>query len=348
MKLSHTQTLVQKKIDERYMDACAIVVSLRGEKAAVFSKNVNVDTLFDIASMGKVLVTTPLILKAVGENRLSLNDTLGELFDDVPADKRCITVRQLLTHTSGILRYEFPAEVGRAGHGAVLRWILDSKLGYEPGTQYVYSCNGMMTLGFILEKLYGKELDEIWAEQLKAPMGLTRSAFNVPLDFENVADSYHWKDPQGIRLDDVNVRCIGGVSGAGGMFFTARDISAYCEAVMAKSPLLYPEPLFAEAEKDYTPDQSEGRGLGWLITDDRYPQTGKLFPKGSFGHVGWTGTSVFMNRELDLYAIVLTNSMRWTYVREDFTTINPDPHTHKLREALHDEILRDLKEQKLL
>lgn len=348
MELKRTQALIEKKIAQQRMDACAILVSLRGEKGTAYSENANADTLFDIASMGKVLVTTPLILKAVGEKRLSLSSTLADFFGDVPEDKRLITIRQLLTHTSGILRYEYPEEVGRAGHNAVRRWILDTKLGYEPGEKSIYSCNGMMLLGFILEEIYGKNLDEIWKEQMKLPMGLTRSAFDIPMDAKNAAVSYHWKDPQGVRLDDVNVRCIGGVSGAGGMFFTARDIASYCEAVMAKSPLLYPESIFEEAEKDATPGQKEGRGLGWLIVDERYPQTGKLFPKGSFGHTGWTGTAMFMNREMDMYTIVLTNSTRWTYIRENFTPINPDLCTHKLREEIHDEILRDLKEQRLL
>ena len=90
----------------------------------------------------------------------------------------------------------------------------------------------MMLLGFILEKLYGKELDEIWREQMKAPLALTRSDFNIPIHAENAAVSYHRAEVGDLRADDNNVYSIGGVSGAGGEYWTARDIAAFCEAVI--------------------------------------------------------------------------------------------------------------------
>ncbi|MGI6653975.1 MAG: serine hydrolase domain-containing protein [Christensenellales bacterium] len=348
MELRHTQALIRQKISERYMDTCVVYVSLRGETGMAFSENADKDTLFDIASMGKVLVTSPLVLKAVRAGHLSLQSTLGEIFSDVPEDKAAITVQQLLTHTSGVLRYEYPAEVGRAGHKAVLRYILDSKLGFKPGTDFTYSCNGMMLLGFMLEKLYGKKLDEIWREQMKTPLGLTRSEFNIPVDAENAAVSYHWREVGSLRADDVNVLHIGGISGAGGQYWTARDIATYCQAVMEKSPALYPLELFALAEKDYTPNGQQGRGLGWLMVDERYAQTGKLFPNGSFGHTGWTGTAFHLNREKELFAIVLTNSTRWTFLRENFRPKQIDEITHQLRRELYNEIHRDLTEKGLL
>lgn len=348
MELSKTQSVLERMISERFMDCCSICVSLKGNRGTAFSSNADMDTLFDIASMGKVLVTTPLILKAIDDGLLSLHSTLEDMFGHVPADKKSISVQQLLTHTSGVVRYEYPRSVGQAGHEAVLQYILDSKLGYSPGTQYVYSCNGMMLLGFMLEKLYGKELDEIWREQMKAPLSLTRSDFNIPIHAENAAVSYHRAEVGALRADDVNVYNIGGVSGAGGEYWTARDLSSFCEAVLRKSPLLYSEPLFALAEKDYTPTEEEGRGLGWLITDERYAQTGSLFPKGSFGHTGWTGTSVFLNRELDLYAVILTNTTRWTYVRENYQPVEIDSITHRIRQNLHDAIFCDLQAQALL
>lgn len=126
MELNHTRALIGRLLEERAMDACALHVQVGGQNAECFAPGTDRDTLFDIASMGKVLVTTPLVLKAIGEGRLSLERTLGELYPDTPEDKRRISVRQLLSHTSSILRYEYPREVGQAGHDAVRRRIHDA------------------------------------------------------------------------------------------------------------------------------------------------------------------------------------------------------------------------------
>ena len=349
MNLNHTKELIERLYNEQTMDACALHVQVAEQAAEVFTPGTDRDTLFDIASMGKILVTTPLILKAVSESRLRLTDTLGELYADTPEDKKGITVQQLLTHTSGVMRYEYPREVGLAGHDTVRCWILDTPLGYAPGKGCAYSCNGMMLLGFVLETLYGKGLDELYREKLKAPLGLTRSEFNISLDTENAAVCYHRRDAGESRADDINVRNIGGVSGAGGEYWTLRDICAFAEATRAKSPLLYAEKLFELAEMDYAPDGVAGRGLGWLYVDERYPQTGRLFPSGSFGHTGFTGTSLFLNREVDMYVSLLTNSTRFACLKNDF---KPGAHeaevTHEVRRMIHEEIRRDLIEQKMI
>ncbi len=348
MELERTRALIRDAMNTGLLDACAVIVSCRGEKAAVFSPGTDEDTLFDIASMGKVLVTAPLILQLTGEGALSLDSTLGELLAQCPGDKKAITIRQLLTHTSGILRYTFPPDIGLGGHEAVLDFILHSEPGSRPGEKSVYSCNGMVLLGLILEKVTGLGLEDLWKSRLKEPLGLRRSTFLPDPGERNAAACCHLQDPGDMPFDDVNVRSMRGNSGAGGQFFTAGDIARYCEAILDRSPVLYPEYLYDAAERDYTPNAEEGRGLGWLITDRRYPQTDGLFPDGSFGHTGWTGTSFFMNRDTEMYAVVLTNSMRWTYIREGFAPENPAFATHQLRTRMHHEIHMDLLEQGII
>lgn len=164
------------------------------EKKHIYSDNADKDTYFDIASMGKVLITSTLILKAIGENKLSLYDTLDNFFDKVPADKRNITIEQLLTHTSGIVRCFIPREVADKGNEAVAEHIINNPLAYKPGEGKIYSCNAFILLGFILEKIYSMPLDKLFYEYTKKTLNLTRSKFNIAISEENAAISYHRRD----------------------------------------------------------------------------------------------------------------------------------------------------------
>ncbi len=341
LRLDGTKTLLEERIAGKYLDTYAVLVSVRGEKGFISSENADAETYFDIASCGKALVTAPLILKSVSRGMLSLEDTLGKFFPSVPNDKKDITVKQLLTHTSGIIRYVFPKEVAAAGHDAVAEYILGTPLSYAPGTNYIYSCNGYALLGFILEKLYGKQLDEVFYEHLKTPLGLTRARYNIAADEPNAAVCYERPEACDLRVDDCNVYNMGGVSGAGCLFYTANDMGRFCEAVLAKSGDVYPEEYYALAEADYTPRFSWGRGLGYTCVDSRYPQTGELFPVGSFGHTGWTGASFFINREKEMYAVVLTNTTRFTSIRNHFAGVDPSV-THRVRTEVHNAIKKDL------
>ena len=142
-----------------------------------FSENVNEQTYFYIASCGKILVTTPLILQAIDEEKISLDTTLNQLFDEVPADKKNITIKHLLTHTSGIVRHSYI----HSGREYLIKEILSRPLKYEIGTDCVYSCSGMVLLGFILEKIYGESLENLFEKRIKQPLGYERSKFNINL-----------------------------------------------------------------------------------------------------------------------------------------------------------------------
>ena len=104
---------------------------------------------------------------------------------------------------------------------------------------------------------------------------------------------------------------------------------------------LYAPEIYAAAETDWTPDFEEGRGLGWVIVDGRYPQTGRLFPAGSFGHCGNTGTSFFMDRRSGLYVILLTNATRFSYMRRNYRSCDY-AETMRMREAVHEAIREDI------
>lgn len=347
MILKHTQELLQRKLAEEAFDSYAVWVGLGEDEITLTSDNVNGDTLFDIASCGKILHTAPLILQAIGEGKFTLESTLDEFFDNVPEEKKKITIHQLLTHTSGIIRIPLPKEVCAQGIDVVAAYMLAHPLAFEPGSNYTYSCNGMFLLGFILEKLYGKTLDVLFEEKIKQPLGMTRSRFVIGIDEPNAAICYSRREPGESRFDDDNVRAMGRPGGSGGSFFTLNDIRKYVKAVMEKSDLLLPNAFYDLAEVNYTPNYAEGSGLGFQVVDDKYSQTGTLFPVGSFGHCGHTGQSIFINRELNLRVVILSNATRFLRKKSNFTHYDYGV-IMAMREEIHNEIKRDLVAEGLL
>lgn len=341
MNLTATKQLLQQKFDHRDFDSYAVYVWKDGDDCLLTSDNTDGDTYFDNASMGKVLVTATLILGAVSEGLLRLDSTLDEFFRDVPAEKKKITVQDLLTHTSGIVRIPIPDRVADCGHDAVARHIIDNPLAYETGKDMIYSCNGYILLGFILEKVYGKPLDVLYAERTVRKLGLTRSRFNIAIDEPNAAVCYRWRVPGKYRVDDENVYTLRGVAGNGASFSTLNDMKKFIFAVLDRDERLYPKEMYNLAEKNYTPDFSDGRGLGWLIVNERYPQTGKLFPVGSFGHCGHCGHSFFISREENMFVVILTNATRFANLKNDFKGYDYGV-VCRIREEIHNAIAEDL------
>ena len=341
MNLFNTQKLLNQKYKNNDFDSYAVLVHYGEEEILLTSNNVNEYTYFDIASMGKVLVTSTLVLQAISRGLLNLSNTLDDYFKNVPVDKRNITVKQLLTHTSGIIRYPITTEAVEKGNDGIAEEILSHPLAYEPETDYIYSCNGFILLGFILEKKYIKSLEEIYFENIAKPLKLERTSFEIGLNEENAAVCYRWKEGESKRFDDENILVMGKTAGSGGQQSCIADIKKFITAVMEESELFYSKELFDAAEINYTPNFSEGRGLGYLVVDGKYPQTGKLFPVGSFGHCGHCGQSFFINREKNLYVIILTNATRHLNKKNDFKGYDYGK-IMKMREEIHNAINEDL------
>lgn len=350
LKLNNTKSLMNEKVKSEDFDSYAVYVKCGEYEHTFTSDNVNEDTYFDIASCGKILVTSPLVLQAVASGKLSLDDTLDKFFEYVPQDKKSITVRHLLTHTSGIVRHQYV----HADHEEVAREILAQPLAYKIGADYIYSCSGMVLLGFIIEKIYGDTLENVFEKKLKKPLGFTRSKFNIEVNEPNSATCYRSENVDGLPhpWDDENIRILQTSAGSGGQFFTLADIKKYVQAVLEKDERLYSKELFDLAEKENSPNcASESRGLGWLYVDEKYPQTGKLFPKGSFGHCGHTGQSIFLNREKEMCVVILTNATRFLNKRSGFKGYDYGRDYGKIckmREEIHNAVYSDLTEQGLL
>ncbi len=348
MNLNLTKDVLNKKRAEKRMETYAILVGVNGEEGLITSPDADKDTYFDIASVGKAVVTTQLLLKAMSEDKLKITDTLKLFFDDVPNDKQNITIKHLMTHSSGIKRYPISKEICARNNDVIAADILSHPLEFEPGTDVLYSCSGMMLLGFILEKIYQMTLDELFFVKIKHPLGIDRMRFNASIDEKNTAVSYGRKEVGLRRMDDWTVVALrNGVSGAGGSFWSIGAFNTIVKAIMSKDERLYKKEFFDLAEQEYV----EHRGLGYEFDIMKgNVDLGDLFPKGSFGHMGWTGCSFFINREKNLYAIILSNTRRCfahNFDSDCFTPSGDDKVYIELRDVFN-AIKKDLVEQNLL
>ena len=347
-QLRQTLNVIQKLQAEGALDSYAVMVGFAGQEWTLYSQDVNDETFFDMASVGKVFPTSTLILQAVDKGLLSLDDTLQVFFPEVPEDKKDVTVWQLLTHSSGLIRSCFPKDAGKEGRKSVLAHIFSQPKVYESGTKYAYSCDGFILLGFILERLYGMGLDEIFREHIVKPLGMTRSRYLISINEENAVPCYHYPVLTDTPIYDDNLRtCPDIPAGTGEDFCTPHDTRIFVKAILNKDERLYRNELFALAEQNHTKEIPclenyvcfADHGLGYEYINEKCPQANILFPNGSFGKEGWTGQSFYISREKNLYVILLTNAMRCATLRLG----NPDSdEVNRVRSEIHRAIGQDL------
>ncbi len=274
-------------------------------------------TQFDLASVSKVVSTTMVAARLRDSGVLSYEDTVGKILP-YPGKYREVTIRQLLTHTGG-----FIAELRLWNYISdprdALRFILDQEPEYRPDTRYEYSCFGFIVLGAILENLYGKSLDQAAAELVFSPLGMFHTCYNpLPANqqesFPDIAAT-EYDDRSGRILvgevHDENARFLGGVAGNAGVFSTARDISLFlrmllCDGRTSEAVFLSSDRI-NEFHTDYTPLLPVGRGIGFLLASHGDNPAGTVVSRDSYGHTGFTGTSVWIDPKSGLAACLLTN-----------------------------------------
>lgn len=269
------------------------------------------DTLFDMASLTKLIGTTMACLRMMEEGKISCDDTLDNFFENCYGKEK-ITLFQLLTHTSGISAH-FPL-YRESDPSKAAQYVLSHPLAYETGTKTVYSCMGFILLGKILEQIEGKTLDKIVAEKVFSPLGMENSFYNPPLSHPCAATE---KDAFGNGIvcgavHDENARFLGGVSGNAGIFCTLGDTVKFAAMLSNRGKGYISSSLFEKAVTDYTPSFSESRGLGFQLFGNKPFPGGSKMSVGSYGHTGFTGTSLYVDNKTGVYAILLTNRVHPT------------------------------------
>lgn len=293
------------------------------------------ETLFDMASVTKILATTSLSLMAIDKGLLKTSDKVSRFFS-VPDDFKELTVQHLLTHTMGIghRALNFPQN----NYDNISEFILS--LEHNPvGTKVEYSCPAFILLGKILEKIYGKRLDILFKEKVAEPLNMKLSTFLPDKALRsNMVNSNLDPDLKGV-VNDYNCQYLGGVAGNAGVFSCVEDMTKFAKMLISNGYPLISKTTFDNATKNHTEELNQARALGYLYVDEGYSQTGKLFPNGSFGHCGHTGTSIFVNKESGLYVIILSDatiSAVKKYGKEHYSDVE------KMRENIHNLIKEEL------
>ena len=337
--MQHLENCIDKLFSEKTVGNIIVKVG-RGDdvlyeiKRSSQNRVLTEHTLFDMASITKIVATTSLALMAMDKGLLSPDDPISNFFS-VPEDKQIMTVRHLLTHTIGIGHKSLLGCEG--GYENVADFILSIPSDIPIGTDVRYSCPGFILLGRIVEQLYDCRLNEAFERYVKRPLGLSATAF-LPDRSLDIVNANRQEEMIGL-VNDYNCRYLGGVCGNAGLFSNLSDMTVYTKMLLAHGAPLISRETFDLAASNHTAHMSESRGLGYLYVDDRYTQTGGLFRTGSIGHCGHTGQSVFADTESGLYVIILSDATVSTvrkYGKEKYSEVT------QMRHDIHAAIRADL------
>jgi len=270
------------------------------------------ETIFDIASLTKCVATATSVMKLVEEGKIRINDPVNAYLPEFGKNgKESITIRELMTHFSG-LPADLDLKAAWRGREAAYRMTMEEKPEFSPGSRFQYSDINFETLGFVVEKVSGLSLDEYAARNIFEPLGMSTTRFLPPAQWRGrIAPTEYDENHQMMRgtVHDPTARRMGGVAGHAGVFSTADDLAKFAQAMLTGSGML----SRLTVEKMTTPQQPPTapvlRGLGWDIDSPFSSNRGEFLPVGSFGHTGYTGTSLWIDPVTQSYVIILTNAV---------------------------------------
>jgi uncharacterized protein YbbC (DUF1343 family)/CubicO group peptidase (beta-lactamase class C family) len=271
------------------------------------------DTIFDLASLTKCVATTTAVMQLFQEGRIRLNDPVASYLPEFAQNgKKEITVRELLTHFSG-LPPDLDLEQPWQGRAAAFEMAMRVKPAYPPGSHFIYSDINFMTLGFLVEKVTGMPLNDYVSAKILAPLGMNDTSFLPPGSWiPRIAPTQYDENGKMLRgvVHDPTARRMGGVAGQAGLFSNADDLAKFAQNLLSCCPKI----LSREAiEKMSAPQQPANaaslRGLGWDIDSPYSSNRGELLPVGSYGHTGFTGTSLWIDPVTNTYIVILTNAV---------------------------------------
>ena len=311
---------------------------------------VDVRTMYDIASLTKVVATTTLVAKlAEGDFPVPLDlDAKVERYLPEwaagPAGqdlewRHKVTVRHLLTHTSGLPPFKEYWRTSKSKQETLTR-IFAEPLDYEPGTKEVYSDLGIILMAEIIERLTGRSLDDLAKTYIFSPLGMKDTTFRptrnlwpwiAPTEFDR---NLRNRLIQG-EVHDENAFTMGGVSGHAGVFSTAPDLAAFCQMLLNGGVYAHRRILKRGTITQFTAPQPLSNGtrtLGWVVPTEG-SSSGHYFSAHSFGHTGFTGTSIWIDPDRQLFVVLLTNRVNPTRENQKIAQIRP---------ALHDAVMQAL------
>jgi CubicO group peptidase (beta-lactamase class C family) len=344
--------ILEKALAARAFPACSLAVTFRGELVVhkalgrftydPASPEVSTASIFDLASLTKVVATTAMAMILYERGLLDLEAPVTAIVPEFAGDddhRREITLRMLLAHSSGLPAYEklFLRAQTRAD---LLEAALSTPLAAAPGARAEYSDVGFITLGVVLERLADESLDAFCQREIFGPLGMTHTTFNPTRALKDsippTADdrTFRHRIIQG-EVQDENASILGGVAPHAGLFSTAEDLAIFAHAMLnGGHPILRSSTVELFSRRESAPEGTS-RALGW-DTPSAQSQSGKYFSPRSFGHLGYTGTSLWIDPERQLSIALLTNRT-W-----------PDCQNQaikQVRPAFHDAVMEALGKQ---
>ncbi len=326
---SPAAALVRAEVESGRVPGAVLLIGNRGQialreafgKAALrpTPRPMSADTVFDLASLTKVVATSTAVMRLLETRKIELDAPVARYLPAFGrADKAGITIRHLLTHTAG-----FVAGGAYAGKTRALSEIIvefaNSPLKSVPGEKFLYSDWSFITLGAVVEAVSGQRLDAFCETQIFAPLGMNSTRFlrneiEIPGEFSaRIASTSSGSDTLANRgkVHDPTARALGGVAGSAGLFSDADDLARFAQMILGRGELGGKRVLKAETVKLWTAPQSPAlpgeRTLGWDMKSP-YSVRGAL-GEASFGHTGFTGTSIWIDPVSQTYIILLTNAV---------------------------------------
>ena len=353
--LARVDSLMDRAVEERAFPAATVSIGVGADVRLVraygrftydaSSPAVTADSPFDMASLTKVIATTTAAMLLVDRGQLDLSAPLSRYLPELAAtNKRAVTVRQVMTHSAGLRPFISFHTQGVTTREALLAAILADDLVYTPGTDTRYSDFGFILLGLAVERIAGVPLDQFCARDIWGPLGMTATHFRpvgrsagsdavVPTEVDNL---YRKRLVQG-EVHDETAWTLGGVAGHAGLFSTAPDLARFAAMLASQGRLpdgrVFITPatlrLFTTRAND-VPGSS--RAIGWdTRSETGYSSAGTKFGPRSFGHTGFTGTSLWVDPDRGLWVVLLTNRVyptrentRHSAVRSDLADLAVD------------------------
>jgi uncharacterized protein YbbC (DUF1343 family)/CubicO group peptidase (beta-lactamase class C family) len=354
-KLNRIDTLVNKDIADKKLPGAVVIVGRKGK--IVFRKafgnrslvptveKMTVDTIFDVASLTKVIATSTSMMVLLERGQIRLNDTIGKFIPEIEdKDAKSITIQQLMTHVSGYAP-DFDLREKWLGRGGMLNALYKEKLRTPPGTKFVYSDIGFIVLAEIIQRVTGEGVAEFADGNVFAPLRMRTSGYgridsaanaqnsgqsgnavslyriapteNIKGQQNYLGSSFQGTEAQGNRIlrgqvHDPTAYRMNGEAGHAGLFSTADDLARYCQMILNGGILdgervLSPSTVALMTKPNVVTETGDTRGLGFDMNSSFSSNRGEFFPLGSVGHTGFTGTGIWIDPISETFYVFLSN-----------------------------------------
>jgi beta-N-acetylhexosaminidase len=330
-RLGAVDNLIRAAINRRAFPAASVAIGtdravhkLRGYGSPVYDSDAGVDehSVFDLASLTKVIATTTAVMLLHEEGRIDLDAPLARYLPEFArAGKQRVTVRHILTHQAGLIPYRPFHRMGIETREQLIEAIMNEELQYRPGTDTRYSDLGVISLALAVERITGQGFAEYSRDHIFAPLGMNDTGFRgtgvtdqavIPTEID---EGFRGRLLQG-EVHDEAAWLLGGTAGHAGLFSTAEDMARFAHMMVNEGEIDGRQFLKPETIQLFTTrvnPRGSTRALGWDTRSTQgYSSAGTKFGPRSYGHTGFTGTSIWIDPDQKIYVILLANRVHPT------------------------------------